>query len=316
MVERWPAGGVLLVDTYELLAPLDDWLRDTLLPQLPARSLVVIAGRNEPATAWRTDVDWAALTRIHPLGNLDPDESRTYLTRCGVPAGAPRRSAGVHARTSAGAVAHRRCPDAWRPARVVAPRQRARDRAPAARDVRAGRAEPRASAGAARLRDGVGDDRAAARRGARSRPTRTTCSSGSDSCRSSSTGPTGCSRTISRGTWSTWISAGGIPTPRIASPSALIGYLYGRLERTQGLERQRVWFDLIYVQRYNPSLRPYFEWAGFRHRLRRAGERSDHAAILEMVERHEGPASAAIARYWLTRQPEAFLAPSAAWAAI
>ena len=86
MIERWPAGGVLLVDTYELLAPLDDWLRHTLLPQLPARSLVVIAGRHEPATAWRTDVAWAALTRIHPLRNLGPDESRTYLTRCGVPA--------------------------------------------------------------------------------------------------------------------------------------------------------------------------------------------------------------------------------------
>ena len=29
MLERWPAGGVLLVDTYELLAPIDDWLRQT-----------------------------------------------------------------------------------------------------------------------------------------------------------------------------------------------------------------------------------------------------------------------------------------------
>ena len=80
VLERWPAGGVLFVDTYEVLTSLDDWLRDTLLPQLPARSLVVIAGRNDPATTWRTDVHWAALTRIHPLGNLDPGESRTFLT--------------------------------------------------------------------------------------------------------------------------------------------------------------------------------------------------------------------------------------------
>ncbi len=86
MLEQWPAGGVLLVDTYELLSPLDEWLRDTLLPQLPARSLVVIAGRHEPGTAWRTNVDWAGLTRIQPLGNFDPDESRAYLTRCGLPA--------------------------------------------------------------------------------------------------------------------------------------------------------------------------------------------------------------------------------------
>ena len=45
VMERWPAGSVLLVDTYELLVSLDDWLRQTLLPQFPARSLVVIAGR-------------------------------------------------------------------------------------------------------------------------------------------------------------------------------------------------------------------------------------------------------------------------------
>ena len=91
ILERWPAGGVLLVDTYELLAPLDEWLRDTLLPQLPARSLVVIAGRHEPGTAWRTNVDWAGLTRIQALGNLDPDESRDYLTRCGLPASSTGR---------------------------------------------------------------------------------------------------------------------------------------------------------------------------------------------------------------------------------
>jgi len=56
VVERWPAGAVLLVDTYELLAPLDEWLRQTFFPQLPAQSLFVIAGRDEPAAAWRTDV--------------------------------------------------------------------------------------------------------------------------------------------------------------------------------------------------------------------------------------------------------------------
>jgi DNA-binding winged helix-turn-helix (wHTH) protein len=86
VIEGWPVGAVLLVDTYELLTSLDGWLRDTLLPQLPARSLVVIAGRYEPGTTWRTNVDWAALTRIHPLGNLGPHESRTFLDRCGVAA--------------------------------------------------------------------------------------------------------------------------------------------------------------------------------------------------------------------------------------
>ena len=86
----------------------------------------------------------------------------------------------------------------------------------------------------------------------------------------------------------------------------VLGYLYQRLEHTRGLERQRVWFDLLYVQRYNACLRPYFEWAGFGTAYAETANRNDRAAIIEMVERHEGPESASIARYWLARQPEAF----------
>ena len=40
-----PGRHVILVDTYELLAPLDSWLRDVFLPQLPERVLVVLASR-------------------------------------------------------------------------------------------------------------------------------------------------------------------------------------------------------------------------------------------------------------------------------
>ena len=87
----------------------------------------------------------------------------------------------------------------------------------------------------------------------------------------------------------------------------LMAYLYSRLERTQGLERLRVWFDLIYLQRYNARLRPYMEWEGFGTTFVETARPSDHAAILEMVEQHEGCESAAIARHWLKRQPQAFL---------
>lgn len=40
---------VVLVDTYELLAPLDDWLREVFLPQLPEHVLTVLASRQPPA---------------------------------------------------------------------------------------------------------------------------------------------------------------------------------------------------------------------------------------------------------------------------
>ncbi len=76
---------VLLVDTYELLAPLDAWLRDIFLPKLPERAIVVMAGRQPPPAAWRADDGWDALTRIISLRNLRPDESEAYLRSQGVP---------------------------------------------------------------------------------------------------------------------------------------------------------------------------------------------------------------------------------------
>jgi len=76
---------VLFIDTYELLAPLDGWLREEFLPQLPEQALVVIAGRQSPPAAWRTDHGWGDLTRIISLRNLLPEESAAYLRAHGIP---------------------------------------------------------------------------------------------------------------------------------------------------------------------------------------------------------------------------------------
>ncbi|MCX6047058.1 MAG: ATP-binding protein, partial [Chloroflexi bacterium] len=70
---------VIMIDTSEALALLENWLRDTFLPQLPANTLIVFAGRNPPAAAWRADPGWQSLLQILPLRNLTPEESRTYL---------------------------------------------------------------------------------------------------------------------------------------------------------------------------------------------------------------------------------------------
>ncbi len=78
---------VILVDTYELLAPLDDWLRETFLPQLPDDTLIVLAGRHPPAPAWRADAGWGGLFCALPLSNLSHAESRLYLARRAVPDG-------------------------------------------------------------------------------------------------------------------------------------------------------------------------------------------------------------------------------------
>jgi hypothetical protein len=76
---------VLLIDTYELLMPLDSWLRTEFLPQLAEGCLVVIAGRQPPPAAWRSDDGWGELTRIVSLRNLRPEESEAYLRGQGVP---------------------------------------------------------------------------------------------------------------------------------------------------------------------------------------------------------------------------------------
>ena len=77
---------VLLVDTYELLADLDAWFREDLLPRLPADVLVVLAGRNAPAAGWRSDPGWTDMLEELPLRNLSPQDSLRYLDAVEVPA--------------------------------------------------------------------------------------------------------------------------------------------------------------------------------------------------------------------------------------
>ena len=76
----WPdVRVVLLIDTYERLAPADAWVRTEMLPRLPSTALTVIAARNSPDLAWRADSAWGDLLRVVSLRNLSPSESREYL---------------------------------------------------------------------------------------------------------------------------------------------------------------------------------------------------------------------------------------------
>lgn len=78
------ARPILLVDTYELLDPIDAWLRDTLVPQLPAQAIVVLAGRKPPSKGWRGDPGWHGLMQVVALENLGADDARSYLSAAGV----------------------------------------------------------------------------------------------------------------------------------------------------------------------------------------------------------------------------------------
>lgn len=72
---------VILIDTAELLIPLDSWWQEEFLPRLSDNVLVVIAGRTPPGPRWRSDPGWQQIMRVHRLHNLAPEESRAYLMR-------------------------------------------------------------------------------------------------------------------------------------------------------------------------------------------------------------------------------------------
>jgi hypothetical protein len=77
---------VLLVDGYEQLAPIDSWLRDQFIPELAADDVVVLAGRDAPAAAWRVDAGWRHVVAVHRLDSFDPAESGQLLALAGVAA--------------------------------------------------------------------------------------------------------------------------------------------------------------------------------------------------------------------------------------
>jgi DNA-binding winged helix-turn-helix (wHTH) protein len=306
VIERWPAGAVLLVDTYELLAALDDWFRDMLLPELPARSLVVIAGRQDPASTWRTNAGWAALTRVHLLGNLGPDECRTFLARCGV--------AGEHhdealAFTRGHPLALSLTADVLtRGDRLVPSRLHSEPEVVRLLLERFVQDEPspqhRLALHACVAAHATTEPLLAA---ALDRTDVHELFEWLEGLAFVQSGPYGLfphdlARDIVYMDFR-WRN----PDASYRVTERLLAYLHDRLQRTQGIEHLRAWFDVIYLQRYNSHLRPYLDWTGFSTTYVETASAVDHAAVLDMIERHESRASAAIARYWLERQPQAFL---------
>ena len=76
---------VIFIDTYEKISPIDDWVRTDFLPRLPANVLTVVCGRNAPSVSWLSDAGWKALMRSIQLRNFVPAESEEYLRRRHLP---------------------------------------------------------------------------------------------------------------------------------------------------------------------------------------------------------------------------------------
>jgi hypothetical protein len=73
---------IVLLDTYEQAAALGGRLRQELLPTLPARSIVVFAGRGRPGREWFTD-GWEHVTRSLELRAFTVAEGHALVRTMG-----------------------------------------------------------------------------------------------------------------------------------------------------------------------------------------------------------------------------------------
>lgn len=79
------SDGVLLLDEVAALRGPGEGVLEELLSGLPAGAVAVLAGREAPPPAWRTDPGWRSVLRTVRLGNLNADEGRELLGLRGVP---------------------------------------------------------------------------------------------------------------------------------------------------------------------------------------------------------------------------------------
>ncbi|WP_068783011.1 LuxR C-terminal-related transcriptional regulator [Paenibacillus phocaensis] len=75
---------ILFIDTYELLEPMEDWLRDFFILQIKDRCLCVISGRNPLSSKWTGCPLWKRTIYRMPLTNLDFNSVVAYLRGIGI----------------------------------------------------------------------------------------------------------------------------------------------------------------------------------------------------------------------------------------
>jgi hypothetical protein len=81
-------------------------------------------------------------------------------------------------------------------------------------------------------------------------------------------------------------------------------YYTARLTQTSGQAQQETLFDLVYLHRDNPMVRPFLEWQSTGTLAADGLQPGDAPALLDMVAAHEGAESARLAAHWFERQPQ------------
>lgn len=298
---------VLILDTYERLTALDDWLRETFLPALPAHLLVVIAGRQPPAEPWRSDPAWRELARVVSLRNLRPEESRQLLTTLNVPAmlqeavlevayGHPLALVLLADWLTLGATKPEAISLEHAPDVVHLLMQRFLQDVPTPQHRQALEVCALARVTTeALLVDVMGEEAAlplfAWLRG----------------LSFIETGPQGIfPHDLVRDVLEAdlrWRN----PETRKQLYRQVRRHIVRSFWASSGLARQQAFSDLLFLQRHHPLMKPYYDWKVMGGAYNEPAAPQDHPHILAMVEQHEGADSARIAAYWLQRQPQAFV---------
>jgi len=293
---------VICIDTYETLEPLEEWLIEDFLPQLPENVVVVLAGRNPPPTLWRIDPGWQSVVHILALRNFHVDESLDYLTRRNVPID---QHQAVLNFTYGHPLALSLVAD------VFAQRG----------DVRF---QPEAEPDIVRM---LLEQFMQKVPGPAHRAALEACAL----CRVMTEALLAEMLTILDShelfNWLRSLSfiesgqEGLFPHDlarealaadlRWRNPDWYIqlhhrarNYYAGRLSKSSSHEQQRLLFDYVFLHRDNPVMRAIFNWQGVGNAIADSAREEDWEELRRMVEAHEGSESARLAAHWFKRQPE------------
>jgi len=296
--------GVLFIDTYEAIEPLDGWIRDSFIPELPENVLVVLLGRKRPLAGWRSDV-WQTLCKATPLRNLSDADSRKFLVSQTVPSSVHEQILGMthgyplaltlvaenYAQTGTLGLGPDPSLDI---VTVLLDRFVEGVVDPLYRDVLELCALIRMTSEAL-IAEVLDAERAAELFG------------WLKSLSFMELTPFGLMpHDLARDAIATelrWRNADRYSELHHRARA----YYSDRLERAAGPAQQLILFDYIYLHRDNPVMAPFFQWHLQAAAFADTARADDLAEIVRMVGDHEGIESAEWAKFWFERQPEAFL---------
>lgn len=296
-------GLVLLVDTYELLAPVDGWVRDTLVPGLAEDAMVVLAGREQPSAGWRADPAWSQLLRVTALRDLPADDARALLATRGVDPDqhdAVLRVAHGHPLALslvADVAGARDVPHTLADAPEVIDALLAQLVRHVPTDAHRRALYAAAHVGIATealLRDTIDD--APADELFDWLVTR------------SFTEPVASGLAVhdlvseALNAELAWRDPEGWANLHIA----VSAHFERRTAQATGSARTRAMLDLLQLYRLDPATRRFFDWDRRQPLWLEPARPDDHPTIVNLARVHEGDASAALATWWLERQPQAF----------